>query len=533
MTAPVHLRIVESAQHAERADSDVPLVELADGHIPETLDQIGAALARAPDIFVWAGRLVRLHRRAAPSKSAALRRPEGSVVLVPIDGAHLIELIGRYTTLTKFDGRSGCHKAADCPRRIADAYLSRGHWPEHKTLTGIVESATISPDERLLDKTGFDPQSGIFVACEPAHLPGWERIPVRPDADDAKAAVDLLLEAIDSWPFVDDGDRSAALAALISTLTRRSLPAAPLVAISATAAGTGKSMLADWMTLIGTGRRPAVMSLGHDEAEDEKRLAGALLAGDPVINLDNVSRSLSSDLLCQTCTQPAVRVRPLGGSALVSAPTNSQLMATGNGLTITGDLKRRTLLIRLDAGVERPELREFDNDPLADAIEMRGRFVRAALVIPLAYLAAGAPTVDLPPLGSFGEWDRLIRRPLRWLGLPDPLAPAETLREFDPELESSRLLLCAWHAVFGSRPVPATEVVSAALATAPMSGEHLNPELREALQLICHEKITARRLSGWLRSNRDRIVEGHRAVQCGIDGHSKVARWAVKADACG
>lgn len=524
MTTPIHLQMVQSAKRGR----DLPYIELEDGRLPENLDQVGAALACAQDVFVWAGRLVRLHRQAAPSKKAALQRPDGAVVLVQIDGAHIVELIGRHAELTKFDGRTGGQRAADCPRRIAEAYISRGFWPEHKTLTGIVESPTISPDERLLDRAGFDTESGIYVACDPGQLPGWQPIPRECTADDAKAAVDFLLSAIDSWPFVEASDRSATIAALISTVIRRSLPAAPLIAISATAAGTGKSMLADWLTLIATGRRPAVMALGHDEAEDEKRLAGALLAGDPVISLDNVSRPLASDLLCQTCTQPAVRVRPLGGSSLVSAPTNSQLMATGNGLTITGDLKRRTLLIRLDAGVERPELREFDNDPLADAVDMRGRLVRAALTIPLAYLAAGAPAVDLPPLGSFGEWDRLIRRPLRWLGLDDPLAPAEILREFDPDLEAARHLLSAWHDVFGSRIVAVTDVITEALATGPVSGEHLNPELREALQIICAEKITARRLGYWLRSNRDRIVDGLRAVQCGLDGKKKTARWAIQ-----
>ncbi|PLX74260.1 MAG: hypothetical protein C0607_11535, partial [Azoarcus sp.] len=174
----------------------------------------------------------------------------------------------------------------------------------------------------------------------------------------------------------------------------------------------------------------------------------------------------------------------------------------------------------------------FFNGLLEHARTERGRLIAAALTIPLAYIAAGSPDVGLPPAGSFADWDRLVRRPLRWLAMPDPLAPAETLREFDPELESSRLLLSAWFEAFETRPVTAAQVVTAALEAGPASGNYLRPDLREALQLICHEKITARRLGGWLRANRGRIIDGLRAAQAGTDGHSKTGLWSVRAD-CG
>lgn len=520
MSSKTHLRVIDALKTQPPPPSDLPVIKIEDGSLPDNVRAIAAALARAPDLFTFGERLVRLHPGA---KGAAV---------VPVEPAHVVELVGLYASLLKFDGRSGADRPADCPRRLADAYIARRHHPEHKQLQGVVEAPTITADGRLLDRPGYDPESGLFVACTPADLPNYPGINPRPDADDAKAAIELLIDALDSWPFVEAGDRSAALAALVGTIVRRSIPAAPMTGITATAAGTGKSLLADWISIIATGSRPAVMSLGRNDDENEKRLAGAYLAGDPVIALDNISFPLGFDLLCQVCTQPRARFRPLGGSALVTVPTNAQLIATGNALTITGDLKRRTLLIRLDAGMERPELRRFDRDALEYARAERGRLIAAALTIPLAYIAAGSPPVDLPPVGSFTEWNLLVRRPLRWLGLPDPLAPAETLREHDPELERSRLLLSAWFDAFNTKPVTATEVIAAALSVGPASGEYQYPSLREALQLICHEKIAAGRLGGWLRSNRGRIVDGLRAVQAGADGHRKIALWSVRAD-CG
>ncbi|PLX74671.1 MAG: hypothetical protein C0607_10550 [Azoarcus sp.] len=350
---PIHLAVVDAAKSQPLPPSELPLIKIEDGSLPDNVRALAAALAKHPRLFTFGERLVHLH----PS-------PKGAV-LVPVEGAHVAELAGSHANLLKFDGRAGADRPTDCPRRLADAYIARRHYPEHKRLQGVVEAPTLTAAGRLLDRPGYDSESGVFVACEPSELPGYPGIQPKPEADDAKAALEVILGAIDSWPFVDDGDRSAAVAALIGTIVRRSIPSAPMVGITATAAGTGKSLFADWISLVATGARPAVMSLGRNDDENEKRLAGAFLAGDPVVALDNVSFPLGFDLLCQVCTQPLARFRPLGGSALVTVPTNAQLIATGNALTIVGDLKRRTLLIRLDAGMERPELRRFDRDALA------------------------------------------------------------------------------------------------------------------------------------------------------------------------
>ena len=54
-----------------------------------------------------------------------------------------------------------------------------------------------------------------------------------------------------------------------------------------------------------------------------------------------------------------------------------------------------------------------------------------------------------------------------------------------------------------------------------------NHELREALQVVCSEKINSRRLGNWLRGHRDKIVDGLQLRQVGTDGHAKVPRWKV------
>lgn len=71
--------------------------------------------------------------------------------------------------------------------------------------------------------------------------------------------------------------------------------------------------------------------------------------------LDNIERPLKGELLCQVATQTEIRLRPLSTSCMVTVSTSAFICCTGNNLSVVGDLKRRVCLIRLDAGVERPE----------------------------------------------------------------------------------------------------------------------------------------------------------------------------------
>jgi putative DNA primase/helicase len=496
------------------------------GRLPDILDQVELALSESCDnLFSYTGRLVRVY--AAPeTASGGVHRPRGALVLHPVDGSHLTELATAAAIHERYDARSEGYKPCDCPRRVSDAYLARGNWPKLRPLAGFIEAPTLTLDGRLIHAPGHDSETGLFQASEA--IPGWSAPPAKPSTADAKAALDVLLDLVKDFPFVAQEDRAAVVAGIITGLLRRVLPAAPMMAVTAPTPGTGKTLIAETFAIIATGRRASVLSLGHDDAEAEKRLAGVLLAGDAVIALDNIERPLKGDLLCQVATQQFVRLRPLGASGMLSIPTHALMVATGNNLSIVGDLKRRVSLIRMDSGQERPEQRTFSRDHLEDVFERRGELIRAALTLPLAYLAAGAPAIDgMHPLGGFEQWDRMVRRPLTWLGLPDPLKASEGLREQDPDLEGMRLLLSAWCAAFGSEPKTAAELAAAGMSYRPVSDTYEFPELRDALQLVCSEKPNARRLGYWLRRHQDRIVDGMQVKQSGSDGHAKVARWTV------
>src|SRR5262249_24846685 len=146
-----------------------------------------------------------------------------------------------------------------------------------------------------------------------------------------------------------------------------------------------------------------------------------------------VNGELGGDALCQLIERPTVDIRILGRSEMVRVENRATIYATGNNIVVVGDVVRRVLVASLDANMERPELRRFKQDPLALILADRGRYVAACLTIVRAYLKAGCPG-ELPALASFGDWSRLVRSALVWLGQADPLLTMELARAEDPEI---------------------------------------------------------------------------------------------------
>jgi len=178
--------------------------------------------------------------------------------------------------------------------------------------------------------------------------------------------------------------------------------------------------------------------------------------------------------------------------------------------------------VRLDAKMERPEQRFFSYDHIDNVLQQRGALIGAALTIIQAYLYAGAPNIEgSTPYGSFSDWDRMVRRPLLWLDLPDPLKGSEALRDQDPDLDAMRLLFAAW---FNE---PSLNLNGAATTAEIVNAGIPGSDLYDPLQLICSEKPNTRRLGYWLRAHCDRIVDGMQLKKTDSRNHMKVVKWFI------
>ncbi len=495
------------------------VVKYVNGELPAAVEAAVSLLAEQPGIVVWAGGLAQLHavKTATPTSP-----PVGSAVIVPISVHKLIELLTELAVWEKWDSRSKTYRRCNCPEGVAHSLLARGYWPDLPALNGITSAPFLTSGGLEVNHSGLDRATGIF--CGIAHeIPPMKGIAGRATGTAGIAEIRKLLRG---FAFVDPADESAVIAGFMTALNRRLLNAAPALAISAPAAGSGKTMLAELIGIVANGRRPPPISQGADETELEKRIDSALLNGEPMILLDNITRALGSeDFLNTLLTAPSKAIRLFGSQKMPTVRTNATLILTGNSLSITGDLKRRSMLARLDCKTERPELRHFDFDPIKEAFDNRDRLIRAALEISLSYIRSGSPKTDSRPVGSFGEWDRLIRQPLIWHGLADPMGSAETLRAIDPEIENFRALINAWRNRYHDTPKTAAQVTGDGL---DYSGNcHTDPELYAAIEAVCISKINSRRLGNYLRGQRDRILDGYQLRQAPTPDRSGVALWQI------
>jgi putative DNA primase/helicase len=305
----------------------------------------------------------------------------------------------------------------------------------------------------------------------------------------------------------------------------------PVHAFTAPTPGTGKSYIADVVAAIISGRWCPVITTGRTEEELEKRLGAMLLAGYPIISLDNISSGLSGDALCQIAERPTVRIRILGKSETPECEFRGIITANGNNLSVLGDMARRTVLGTLDARVERPEDRTFDFDPVKRVLKNRGSYIASAMVIVLAYLAAGQPDKQ-PSLASYTAWSDMVRSALVWAGCGDPVETMRAIRDSDPVLTTLRTVLECWRDVFHSESKTAAEVAglfAAGFDPNASGGEELTA-LRSALAPIAAVRnvIDASKLGYWLRNSKGRPAGGLKFV--GTPGHGGVLRWLVVAE---
>jgi hypothetical protein len=429
-----------------------------------------------------------------------------------------------------YDGRSEEWVRKDCPTRVVKALRDRtGRW-KLPVLAGIINAPTLRADGTLLNRPGYDEATGLLFDPAGATFPA---IPENPTKADAEAALAVLCEPVATFPFVGDADRAVALSALLTASIRLAIPTAPMHCFTAPVAGSGKSMLVDLCSVLVTGREAAVIAQGKTPEETEKRLGSLLLAGDPVIAIDNVEEPLGGEFLCQVLTQTVVKARILGKSQTPDLPSNAFVTATGNNLVLVGDVTRRALVCQLDPKCERPEQRKFDRDPIEMVRADRGRHLAAALTVLRAYhnacRACPRPAAR-DALGSFAAWSQWVREALIWLGEADPVATMEVARESDPKLAATVAVVSQWREVIGAAEVTVKALIERATACTidPWGKPSFHhPDFREALLVVAGAggAVNSERLGKWLRLHKDRVVAGGRIVKSG-ETHG-TTRWQL------
>ncbi|MBS3900197.1 MAG: hypothetical protein KGZ54_11875 [Dethiobacter sp.] len=369
----------------------------------------------------------------------------------PVTVAALRGCMDRAADFMKFD-RNGEPVPARPPEDVARDILSL---PARKLpfphLQGVRHAPLFLKCGRLLVVDGYDKGSGWLL-----RLRGLDGIKSNLPLVEARHWLDELLH---DFPFEDEASKTHAVALLLQAFLRELIDGAtPMYLIDAPARGTGKGLLADVLTSVPTGGDAAVTSLPADGDELEKRITSLLLAGRSHIQFDNVRRLRSAHLEAALTTL-TWSGRRLGKSETVYIPNRATWLATGNNIELSDEMARRTIPIRLDAGVERPEDRaKFKHELPTWAYRNRPQLVSACLSVIESWIDAGQPQ-STPTLGRYEAWAKVMGGLVGFAGYGGFLSNRKRLQgQADSETQEWTATVKIWWELHKERPITATDL---------------------------------------------------------------------------
>jgi hypothetical protein len=484
---------------------------IGDGAIPETYVRNGAV----SQIVEVSGDVLAIQEKSLPL----------AVVDVTPDG--LRRLLARhayvYKVRTKANGDET--KTPVSPSvAVAKAVLSETHWPKVRPLAGVIGAPVMRPDGTVLQEPGYDAATRLYYAPS-KELPV---VPHLPTQADIKAAKDFLLgEILVDFPWADGSSQANYIGLLMTPVLRPFIGGlSPLGAISATAPGSGKTLLTDIPShLFGGTSRPWV----QDDSELRKSITATLRStSDPVVVFDNIGEwdQVDQPTLAKLITSAAWSDRELGSSNQIGVPNDRLWLITGNNVSFGGDMPSRTVLVVLDPRMPRPDLRtDFTIPDLVTWVEdaeNQATLLHHLLVLARAWVVAGAPTADRS-MRNFRRWARNMAGFTEWLGVPGLLGNADLLAEHDEEAATWHAFLSTWHRLFGETPKSASELLkSGGDMWAPMADPWDGTFLTKADGSRPSPKGLGRMLTG-----KQGRFYGDYAVRAVEDKKSKIWRYYV------
>ncbi|MBM3363563.1 MAG: hypothetical protein FJY42_13040 [Betaproteobacteria bacterium] len=485
-----------------RLRSETRRIQLIPGRTHQAVDELLDEMRKAGDLFDFGQKLAQVG--------------DGGSILLQTD--HTLQysvggMVQFWARMMLDNGPTDVLK--DPPLRICKTIIELKDRRKLKRLNGLITAPTLRLNETLLQKPGYDKETGLFY--DGSRHAG--RVPFNPTMAEAKLALEKLWEPFALFPFCSSPDRAVHLAALLTAAVRAVLPAAPGFAYDAPIQGSGKTLLARCVGVLAQGEDPSVWphTTGLNDEETRKRIFTVLSSGKRVLIWDNVVGAFDSAALASCMTSPTYTDRILGKSDSTTVPNRMLLVLTGNNIQLQGEMPRRVLVSRIDPETERPFAREFSLDPFAHCRAHRHSMIEAALTLIRAFLTHGCKQTITGKLASFEEWDAWVRRTvifadeLRPGMFGDVMDVVTANKAGDSDEEAHTALLSAWHQAFGSAPVHASKVVQeAGSASVWAGGKHR--ELKEALHGLPvrdARNMSTKSFGRYLSNRRDRRQGGY------------------------
>lgn len=412
-------------------------------------------------------------------------------------------------------GKLACAKP---PIEVADDMMVNVH-PDLPPLDAVGTSPIFDAKWNLLNQPGYHRGARRWLDL-PSELLAVE-IPDHPTAADVRTSDNLLrVELLGDFPFATEGDLAHAVAAILVPFARLMFEGpTPIHLIEAPVPGSGKSLLADLISIVCIGEAANATTLTRDEDEARKKLTALLRRGRPIISIDNLDGGLWSSQLASAITAERWDDRVLGRTEMVSFPNGALWLASGNNPVLSQEIARRCVRIRLNPKEEQPWLRGgFTHPSIREwALQHRADLVRAVLTIIRSWIWAGGPEGQ-QILGSFEPWSRTIGGMVGHLGLTGFLSGAnEFYADADYETGEWSVLVSVWWKELAGTPVSVRDLMALA-------------EANDLVAFACGGKSEQARRSTFgkaLRRLRDRTF-GDFEIVFSRDGHTKQGKYWLR-----
>ncbi|HMV65385.1 MAG TPA: hypothetical protein PKA64_00950 [Myxococcota bacterium] len=444
---PPDRRLLQRHRAPLRATSDLAEIVVNGRQQREVIADAWDALLgseHGDGLFLYAGRLVRL------------ARPRPGEAAVETVSADLLTALLRRSASWMRDKDGEARVDAPVPREVAQDMLALPS-PDVATLERILRTPALGEGGVLWRADGYHPAHRAFLDL-PTTLHDLAPMPL------AEAVGWLRDELLVDFPFVAEVDRTHAVAALLLPFVRPTIDGpTPLHLIEAPTEGTGKSLLADALVRVATGRAAQPTTVPRGDDATRKKLTAILMEAPVAVVLDNLAGLVDSASLAALLTATTWADRRLGETQMLALPNHALWIATGNNPPLSRELARRAVRIRLDAGSSTPWTgRTYRHANLARWVDAHRRdLVRAVLGLVQAWVDAGQPDAGVS-LGSFEAWARVVGGIVTHAEFGGFLTGDVAEVGVDPEEAEWAALVAEWGAVFGTAKVRASEVLQLA-----------------------------------------------------------------------
>lgn len=359
--------------------------------------------ARAGDQLIS----IKRSRVTIPGAKSVSSLPPEAYQFIPHTQASLIALVERIAVYEKTVNRK--FVSIEVPKAII-TQVETFHDLNCPAVTGLSNHPFVLTGGDIVQTTGLDPTTGVYLTAPTTSYTSFNTL------EECRAAYKELcsMPCFSDFAFADPvRDTVKAVTRLLHGLQRVIYRRAPLFAVNAPTAGSGKTALIEYVQAVITGVPLVATTVPNNDEEMRKQLLSYVLSGVSDIMFDNIPnhRPFESPVLCAYATAPIFEARILGLSKMGKGLTNSCIDLNGNGLVAGGDLASRVVIIDLDTKRANAFSKVYATKSIYNqALANRPRTL-ALLVGILAWSNAENKTNPVITTKSirFEEWDRDIR----------------------------------------------------------------------------------------------------------------------------